>query len=164
MANIVKRNDGGGQGLVRRDPMRELGQTMRDWMGWDPFQAIAPLAGRVFRDAFEPGFDVRETPDAFVIEGDLPGVKDSDLEISLTGNRLQIQGKRESEEEQQQGTYYCSERFYGSFTRTFTLPDGIDADHASSDFKAGVLKVTIPKRPEAQPRRIAIGSGAKGKA
>jgi HSP20 family protein len=163
MANIVKRNEG-GQNLAARDPWRQLGETMRDWMGWDPFRSMAPLAGRAFRETFEPGFDVRETPEAYVIEGDVPGVKASDLEVTLTGNSLQIQGKREAESEQKEATYYCSERFYGSFTRAFTLPEGIDTEHATSSFDNGVLKVTIPKRPESQPRRIAVGPAPKTKA
>jgi HSP20 family protein len=125
---------------------------------------MMPMPGRAFGAGFEPGFDVRELADAYVIEADLPGVKEADLEVTLTGNRLQVQGKRDVEDEQTQGTFYCAERFHGSFTRVFTLPEGIDADHASSDFKNGVLKIRIPKRPEAQPRRIALGTGPKTKA
>jgi len=163
MANLIKRTEG-GQALQRRDPFQDMRNVMRDWMGWDPFQAMAPLTGRAFRDTFEPGFDVRETANSYVIEADLPGVKPEDVEITLTGNRLQITGKRETEEESKQGTFFCCERFFGTFTRAFTLPEGTDADHAASNFRDGVLTVTIPKRPEAQPRRIQIGPAAKTKA
>ena len=153
MANIVKRNE--GQSMEGYDPFR----MMREMMRWDPFREIMPLATRGMRDTFEPTFDVRESNDAFVVEADLPGIKPEDVEVTLTGNRLSIQGKREINEEARNDTYYCSERFYGSFTRTFTLPEGTDADHARSDFRDGVLKLVIPKKPEAQPRRIALQSG-----
>lgn len=159
MANIAKRNEGtgaqGGQGgqrmTHRRDPWRSL------------FDAMLPLGGG---QSFEPSFDVRETKDAYVIEADIPGVEEKDLEVTLTGNRLQIEGRRESQQEENsdEGRWYCCERSYGSFMRAFTLPDGIDGDHASSDFKNGVLKIRVPKKPEAQPRRIALGQGPKTQA
>jgi HSP20 family protein len=159
MANLIKRNDG-NQPLQTWDPFQEMRDTMREMFRWDPFQALAPLAGSQ-RAMWQPGFDVRETPDAYVVEADLPGVSENDVEITMTGNRLQISGKRDVAEECKQSTFYCSERFHGSFVRAFTLPDGVDADQASSSFRDGVLTVRLPKRPEAQPRRIAIGSGAK---
>ena len=70
---------------------------------------------------------MKETKDAYVFRADLPGVKDEDLEISLTGNRLTVSGHREQEKREQSETYYATERAYGSFSRTFTLPDGTDA-------------------------------------
>jgi HSP20 family protein len=163
MANLVRRNEG-TRAIAARDPLQPVREAMQDWMRWDPFQAMAPLAGRTFADAFEPSFDVRETTNAFIIEADLPGVKPEDVDVTLTGNRLQISGRREAEEETRQGTYYSCERFHGSFTRAFTMPEGIDADNATTDVKHGVLTVTLPKRPEAQPRRITIGPTPKTKA
>ncbi len=159
MANIAKRNEGeasrGQRGITqRRDPWRSL------------FDAMMPYGTGAFGPSFDPGFDVRETKDAFVIEADLPGVEENDLDVTLTGNRLEIHGKRESKQETQdeEGRYYCCERAYGSFSRAFTLPDGIDSDHASSDFKNGVLKIRVPKKPEAQPRKINVGPGPKTQA
>jgi HSP20 family protein len=101
---------------------------------------------------------VKETKESFVFTADLPGVAEKDLQVQLSDNRLSISGKRESEKTEQNETYYASERSYGSFTRSFVLPEGIDADKAHAQLKNGVLSVAVPKRPEAQPRKISVTS------
>ena len=99
-----------------------------------------------------------------MFRADLPGVKESDLEISLTGNRLTISGRREQERHEQGDTFYASERSYGSFTRAFTLPEGVDGDNVNADLKSGVLTLSVPKKPEVQPRKVSINAsgGEKG--
>jgi HSP20 family protein len=87
-------------------------------------------------------------------------VKEENIDVSLTGNRLTISGTREEETRDQNDRYHAYERSYGSFARSFSLPEGIDADHIQADMKNGVLSVTLPKRPEIQPRRIGIGQNA----
>lgn len=82
------------------------------------------------------------------------GVKESDVDITRTGNCLTVSGKRESEREDAGDTYYAYERAYGSFTRSFTMPEGIDADHIHAELKDGVLMVAVPKKPDAQPKKI----------
>ena len=94
-----------------------------------------------------------------MFKADVPGIKTEDLEISTAGNRLQITGKRDAEHETKTDTVYTFERQYGSFTRTFTLPDGADLEHAKSELKDGVLTLVIPKKPNAQARKIAISTG-----
>jgi HSP20 family protein len=89
---------------------------MRDLLRWDPFAELGPSAA----GAFVPAFDVKETKDAYMFTADLPGVKESDLELSLTGNRLTISGKRDEEKKAQDERWYAYERSYGSFSRTFT--------------------------------------------
>lgn len=135
------------------DPFR----TMRELMSWDPFHAGAswPAASLA---SFVPDFDVKETPESFVFTADMPGVAEKDLQVQLTDNRLSISGKRESEKTEQSETLYTTERSYGSFTRSFILPEGIDADKAHAQLKNGVLNVAIPKRPETQPRKINVSS------
>ena len=113
---------------------------------------------------FVPHFDVKETKDAYVISADLPGVKDEDLNVSLNGNLLTISGTREEEHQEAGESYYAMERSHGSFARSFTMPDGVDGDSVTADLKQGVLTVRIPKKPEAQPKRIAIGKGGDTKA
>jgi HSP20 family protein len=147
MANLIRRT---------QDPFR----IMREMLRWDPYREIdSAFAGQ--ERAFAPTFEVKETKDAYVFRADLPGVKDSDLEISLTGNRLQVSGRREQERQDQGETFYASERSYGSFTRAFTLPEGIDGENVSADLKDGVLTLSVPKKPEVQPRKVAVNSGAK---
>jgi HSP20 family protein len=139
------------------DPFR----VMRDVLRWDPFRELEAAAGGDY-GLFAPSFDVKENKDGYVFRADLPGVKEEDLEISLTGNRLAISGKREAEKREQGETYYASERSYGSFTRAFTLPDGTDAENVKAELKNGVLQVTVPKKPEVQPRKIQIGRDEVG--
>ena len=155
MADIVKKN--GGQ-MTEWDPVR----AMRDLLRWDPFREMAPMFpsfGALDRSTFYPSFDVTENKDGYLFKADVPGVKKQDLEISTTGNRLQVSGKRDTEQETKSDTVYTYERQYGSFTRAFTLPDGADLEHAKSELKEGVLTLVIPKKPGAQAKKIAISSG-----
>ena len=156
MANITRR---GPRNEQMANEWRPLGSRMRELFGWDPFAEMAPYGGEALTE-FQPRFDVKETPSAYVFRADLPGVDDKDIDISLTGNRLTISGKREHEERRDDERYFAYECSYGSFTRAFTLPEGIDADHVEADMKSGVLTLTVPKRPETQPRKIALGGGA----
>jgi HSP20 family protein len=159
MANITRRQ--GQQPMEREwDPSRSL----REWLGWDPFGEMMPMRG-LGDQSFVPQFDVKETNDAFVFKADLPGVKENDLDISLTGNRLTISGRRESEhKEGEEGSrYYCYERTSGTFSRSFTLPEGIDPEHVKADLKDGELELVVPKKPEVQPKRISLGRGGTEK-
>jgi HSP20 family protein len=134
------------------DPFR----AMRELMSWDPFTSLAAPAFE--GTAFVPTFDVKETKDAFSFTADLPGVAEKDLHVQLSENRLSISGKRESEKTEQGETFYATERSYGSFTRSFTLPEGIDGDRIRAELKNGVLAISVPKRPEAQPKKISVAS------
>ncbi len=130
-------------------------ETMRELMRWEPF---GELARPSFAATFNPAFEVKETKEGFLFKADVPGMKESDIEVNLTGNRLNISGKREAEKREEGATYYNYERSYGSFLRTFTVPDGTDAEHVRAELKEGVLTVNLPKLPAAQPKRIAISS------
>ncbi|HVZ86664.1 MAG TPA: HSP20 family small heat-shock protein [Polyangia bacterium] len=166
MANLIRRGSGNeiAQAGAAWDPFR----VMRDLLRWDPFREVeaALSAGGAggydvsgYARGFAPTFEVSETKDAYLFRADLPGVKEQDLEISLTGNRLSIAGHREQERSETSDTLYASERSYGSFSRSFTLPDGIDGENVSADLKNGVLTLSVPKKPEVQPRKVAINAG-----
>jgi HSP20 family protein len=105
---------------------------------------------------FIPDVDIQDTPTAYVFKADLPGMKEKDVEVSLTGNRLTLSGKREEEKREEKASYYACERSYGAFTRSFTLPAGVDSQHVLADLKDGVLKVTVPKRADVQPKKIPV--------
>lgn len=156
MSEIVKKNGGVP---AEWSPMR----AMRELLRWDPFREMAPMFGAAFEHLeWTPSFDVTETKDAFVFKADVPGVKQDDLEISVTENRLQVSGKRESEAEKKTDTVYTYERQYGSFCRSFTLPAGVDVEHARSELKDGVLTLVVPKRAAAQSKKIPVSTaGAK---
>jgi HSP20 family protein len=137
-------------------------------MKWDPFREMAPFAGFApFREysypmEWYPSFDVTENKDGFVFKADVPGVRKEDLEVTVTGNRLQISGKRDASHESKTDTVFTYERHYGSFTRAFTLPDGADLTHATSEYKDGVLTLVVPKTAEATAKKIPISaSGVK---
>ena len=167
MADVpVRRNPGAG--LVRGggfDPF----ERMRELMSIDPLQMLRQLGGGVAGIErgfnFIPDFEVKETKDSFLFKADLPGVNEEDVEIGLTGNQLTVSGKREEEKREEGERFYAYERSYGSFSRSFTLPEGVDSEHIDAAMKDGVLTLRLPKRPEVQPKRIRLGSGAdKGKA
>jgi len=136
---------------------------MQELMGFDPFETMSQLlSGREVPSAgFLPAFDVKETKDSFVFKADLPGVEEKDIDVTLTGDRLVVSGKRESEKREENERYFAYERNFGSFSRAFTLPEGVDGEHIQAELKSGVLTLTLPKKPEVQPRRIAIGTGEK---
>jgi HSP20 family protein len=142
----------------RWDPFRVMDALFR----WDPFRGEfgAPQGAE-----FMPRFDVTETKDAYVIKADLPGVKEEDLNLSVNGNMLTLSGTREAERRDEGDRAYLVERSYGEFARSFALPEGVDADHVSAELKNGELIVRLPKKPEAQPKKITIGkSGSEAKA
>jgi HSP20 family protein len=131
---------------------------MDAFLRWDPFRGENSLLSR--GGEFVPRFDVKEGKNTYVVRADLPGVKDDDVDVSVNGNLLTISGKRDDEHREDGDQYYSVERSYGTFSRSFAMPDGIDGEGITAELKAGVLTVQIPKRPEAQPRKIALGKGA----
>jgi HSP20 family protein len=167
MANLIRRHNDGerAQALARErerdifDPMR----LFRDFMRWDPFREMQALWGPHGSErGLAPAFEVAEHKDRIVVKADLPGIKESDLDVKLTGNRLTITGKRESEHEDEADTYYACERSYGQFTRTFTLPpEEVDLEHITAELKDGVLTIAMPKKQTAEAKKIEIKGGEK---
>jgi HSP20 family protein len=139
----------------RWDPFR----VIRDMVDWDPFAEMTPYVPPP--EGFIPSFEVKETQEGFLFKADVPGVKDGDIEVTVTGNRLAIAGKREAEKEENTDTYYAYERNYGNFTRIFTLPEGVDMESVHADLKDGVLTLELKKLPERQPKKIPIVSDLK---
>lgn len=132
------------------DPARMI----RDFMRWEPWREPAAKLEQMQR--FAPDFDVKETKEAYVLEADLPGLRDEDVTVTVAGNRLTVAGKREAEEKQNGEAYYAIERMHGSFTRSFTLPEGADPDRVQANLENGVLTLVIPKRPEEKTRRVPV--------
>lgn len=128
----------------------------RDVMRWDPFAEMLPSWAEEERALFSPDFDVKETKDAFVFKADLPGIDPKDVDVQMTENRLTVTGKREQEKEEKSDTMYRRERSYGSFSRSFTLPSGVDSDKIDADLKNGVLTLRVPKKPEAKPKQVNV--------
>ena len=114
-----------------------------------PSQASTPVV--------TPKVDVRETPAAYILDMDLPGFTEKDVEINLKDRVLSISSKmEEKKEEKKEGEWLIKERRSSCFSRRFTLPQDIDAEKVTAEFKHGVLSVDIPRKPEPQPKQIAI--------
>ncbi|HVX95554.1 MAG TPA: Hsp20/alpha crystallin family protein [Polyangia bacterium] len=146
--------------IARRewDPLR----MMRDMLRWDPFREMAPAIGSELA-SYAPAFEVKETKDSFVFKADVPGIKEQDIEVSVTGNRLTINGRRDAEKEEKSDTFYTYERSYGTFTRSFTLPEQADVEHVQAELKSGELTVAIPKKAASVPKKIPVAAGDKPK-
>ena len=106
-----------------------------------------------------PSTDVRESESELVVEAELPGLDEKDVSVTLKEGMLTLQGEKKSEREEKKDDYHLMERSYGSFQRSFRVPDTIDADKVKATFDKGVLKVTMPKHAEAvkAEKRIPIG-------
>jgi HSP20 family protein len=105
-----------------------------------------------------PPMDLVEAEDHFVLKADLPGLAEGDVNIEVQDGTLTISGERKAEHEQREKGWYRIERSFGSFSRSLTLPDGVDPDRIEASFTDGVLEVHIPKPEERKPRRISISS------
>lgn len=131
---------------------------------------------RLFEDSFvrptawfSPGaleaqfpLDVRVTGDELVVEGQLPGVKSDDVDITIENGRLTIHAETKGDEERQDGDFLVREIRRGSFTRSVTLPTGLEADKATASFEDGVLSLRIPKAEQVKPRQVRITPSSNG--
>jgi HSP20 family protein len=106
--------------------------------------------------AWAPAADAYEQNGTFVVKAELPGVKKDDVHITLDGGLLTIEGRREEEKETKDTRFHTSERFAGSFSRSFVLPENVDAGKITAEFKDGVLEVRVPLPAEAKPQAVTI--------
>ena len=144
---------------------------------WDPFRELSTLQNRVnslFQDygrpsqdeliasgSFVPAVDVYEDEHKVTLKLEVPGVKQDDLDVQVENNTLTIRGERKFEKEEKEENFQRIERRYGSFSRSFTLPNTIDTDSVNANYENGVLKVELAKREEAKPKQIKVGIGLK---
>jgi HSP20 family protein len=132
-------------------------QTMREWLQADPFAWMVPLHPFRGRGAlYVPDFDVKETEEGFVFKADVPGIQASEIDVKLVNNRLTVSGHREEEKSKKGETFFAYERSYGSFSRSFVLPEGADADKIDADLRDGVLTITVKKLPGAEPKHVPV--------
>jgi HSP20 family protein len=147
--SLALRNSGNGNGtsVARyRDPF----SMARELLSWGPFFGARPAT------AFSPSFEVKETTDSFVLKADLPGVLESDLDVAIHNNVLTVSGARQAEERKEGESYALYERQFGSFSRSFSLPDMADNERIEAKLENGVLTLMIGKKAEAKPRKIAL--------
>ena len=171
-------------GTGRRLPVGKEEKTDRP-VEWRPFESLRREVDRLFEDfqlgswpspfgrsLFDvqpfwrgevgwgkaPAVDIVEKDKAYEITAELPGMDESNIDVKFSDGTLMIKGEKRDEKEEKKKDYYLSERRYGSFQRSFGVPDGVDADKIEANFKNGVLSVTLPKTEQAQrsEKKIAI--------
>jgi HSP20 family protein len=142
----IVRNNGNSNRPQARDPY----SLARELLNWDPFFTSRPVS------AFAPTFEVKETNESFVLKADLPGVAEKDLDVALHNGVLTVSGSRQAEERKDGESYALYERQYGSFSRSFALPDVADGERIEAALTSGVLTLTIAKKTAAKPRKISI--------
>jgi HSP20 family protein len=148
--------------VVRWEPFRELTslQSEMNRLFNTVFDAPAPGNGGTMR-RWMPAMDLVESGDHFVLRADLPGISEEDVKIELEDGTLTLSGERKAEHEEREEGYYRVERAFGSFSRSLTLPKGINPDAVTANFDRGVLEVRIPKPEQRKPRRIEIGGAGQ---
>jgi len=144
--------------LRRWRPMRDL-VGMREEMNrlFDDFFTGWPERRGLMEGEWAPSVDVAEADTEVVVTAELPGVKQEDVEVTITNDILTLKGEKKEEKEIKKENYHRVERSYGSFQRSISLPAGVQGDKAKAGYKDGVLKVTVPKAEAAKPKQIKIG-------
>src|ERR1700758_1460037 len=148
--------------LIRWEPVAEL-NTIQNEMN-RLFNTFFDQPGQTGRGngpmrRWLPPMDLIETPDHYVRRADLPGLSDGDVNVQLEANVLTISGERKAEHEDQQDGYYRLERAFGAFSRSLTLPDGVDPDGIQANFDRGVLEIRVPKPEQKKPKTVQITLG-----
>jgi HSP20 family protein len=138
---------------------------------WNPFQEFESLLDRYNKSAgglrslsrddlsfadWTPSVDIDEQDDKYLIKADLPGVEKKDIDVKLENGMLSIRGEKHTEKESGNGKRHRTERFHGTFARSFTLPDSVDVEKVDASYKDGVLTLVIPKTEKAKPKSIDI--------
>ena len=151
--------------IVRWEPLRELSSLQHEMnrLFNTVFEPSAATAGNGGARRWMPAMDLVETEDHFVLRADLPGMSEEDVKIELEDNVLTVAGERRAEHEDQQEGYYRVERAFGSFSRSLTLPKGVDPAAVSAAFDRGVLEIRVPKPEAVKPKRISIAVGDQPK-
>jgi len=137
---------------------------------WDPFREVVALQNRMnslFRDlnegdsplttaSFVPAVDIYEDAQKVMLKLEVPGIEEKDLDVRVENNTLTVKGERKFEKEEKEENFHRIERRYGSFYRAFTLPSTVDTENVKASYDAGVLKLELKKKAEAQPKQIKI--------
>lgn len=149
--------------IVRYDPFRDL-RTLQEEVN----RLFTGNVARAFDDegiargSWNPNVDIYENKDQIVLEAELPGMSRDDFDLSVENNIITLRGERHFEKKDNTDNYHRVERAYGSFTRSFTLPNTVSGEGAIADYRNGVLRVVLPKREETKARRIEIkGEGSE---
>jgi HSP20 family protein len=151
--------------LTRWEPFREF-STMQDRMN---------RMNRLFRESyspegpeealtstnFAPPVDIYEDEHNITLKMEIPGIDEKDMDVRIENNTLTVHGERKFEKEEKEENFRRVERQYGSFTRSFTLPNSVDPGQVSADYEKGILKIKLAKKAEAKPKQIKVNVGSE---
>jgi HSP20 family protein len=146
--------------ITRFDPFREINALH------NAMSRALQTAGPGFGDeltttgSFVPPVDIYEDENSLSLRLEIPGMKQDELDIRLENHTLTVRGERKFEKEEKEENFHRIERRYGSFSRSFTLPNTVDTDKVNADYKDGILSIELAKRAETKPKQIKIGVGA----
>lgn len=158
------------EGATKEDNQQKRGGDMaRDLLPWSPWREMMSLRETVDRffderpstSVFHPSIGIRETDKELIVEADIPGVRESEVDVEVEDDKLIIRGERKHSEETKREDYYHQESSYGSFSRVIGLPNYVDGSRAEAEVKEGILEVRIPKVEKRQPKKIAVKGKAK---
>jgi HSP20 family protein len=141
---------------------------------WDPFREVVALQNRMnslfgnlaetesplTAASFTPAVDVYEDAQKVVLKLEVPGIEEKDLDVRVENRTLTVKGERKFEKEEKEENFHRIERRFGSFYRAFTLPQTVDTENVDAKYEAGVLKLELKKKPEAQPKQIKVNVAA----
>lgn len=150
--------------LIRWEPIRELNTIQNEMNRLFNSFFDAPVPAGTMQRRWIPAMDLVEAEGEFVLRADLPGLSDEDVQLNVEDNVLTISGERKAEHEERKEGYYRVERASGKFSRSLTLPEGVDAEAVKANFTNGVLEVRIPKPEQRKPHRVSIAVGGATKA
>ena len=144
---------------------------------WDPFREFTSLQNRMNRlfeqsfgesqeeslatTAFIPPVDIYEDEHSIQLKLEVPGIEEKDLDVKIENNVLTVSGERKFEKEEKEENFRRVERRYGSFSRSFTLPNTVDTESVTANYSNGVLKIALAKRAEARPKQIKVNVGGE---
>src|SRR6266700_4732461 len=148
--------------LTRWDPFREF-TTLQERMNRlvrDQYRAEGGSEESLTTTNFAPPVDVYEDEHSITLKIEVPGIDEKDIDVRIENNTLTVHGERKFEKEEKEENFRRVERQYGSFTRSFTLPNTVDNENVSANYDKGVLKISLPKKAEAKPKQIKVNVGS----
>ena len=137
--------------ITRIDPLRELASFFQNFETGGKEQLAS--------GSFVPPVDVYEDEQNLVLKLEIPGLNEEDINVSLENDTLTVQGERKFEKEEKEENFHRIERRYGSFSRTFKLPNTVDGEKVDAGYEKGILKISLAKKAEAKPKQIKVGVG-----
>jgi HSP20 family protein len=137
---------------IRRSEVPSTTRLFEEFFNDFPFNGFLPET----RESWIPSVDILEKDGNLILRAELPGMTEKDIDLKIEGNTLTLKGERKMDSEDNKSNYHRVESYYGSFTRSFRLPDTLDYEKINAEYKNGVLTVTLPQKPEVKPREIPV--------